>query len=157
MATSEIITFRILLSIGALAVLGFIGLGILYLIGPRATVEQEPVLSKEAVYEEDVLRGRQSDMLEGAPEELILLPATVKRGEAAIEGSIMNNADRAYVNVQVWFELYAADSTRIGAAVDTTGMVEPGDTWRFHATLPEDVLVAEVGSARIQAVPTVMD
>ena len=64
---------------------------------------------------------------------------TLKPAGNVVEGSVMNNTDQPYVNVQVAFDLLSADSTRLATVRDTASEVGPGGSWYFRAAYPPDV------------------
>jgi hypothetical protein len=117
-----------------IAFLAIIGLGVFYLVGPR-----EPVTSGE-----QTVTAESGNRLEGMAEELVLNRYQYDPSAQAIEGSVINNTQQPYVNVQVGFTLLGIDSTRIGTVRDTTSELKPGATWAFRTPVSTEAAVEYV-------------
>lgn len=54
-------------------------------------------------------------------------------GTTYIEGEIKNNTNKNYSYVQVTFNLYDANGSQLGTAVDNINNLEPNATWKYKA------------------------
>lgn len=129
----------------ALVLVGLIGIGVLYLAGPREDIDEDAAMrdpdsvrtSEEAVTLDTLRRG------------LVLSEYTLKPGGNVVEGSVMNNTDQPFVNVQVAFDLLSADSALLATTRDTASLLEPGGSWYFRAVYPPDVAPANARVADV--------
>ncbi len=124
------------------ALLALVGLGVFYLVGPRAEVDNpgDEVEREEIANAETETVGREyereAEVIDTLRGELNLLDHKLERSRDVVTGSVMNNTSNPFVNVQIAFDLLGADSTRLASARDTTSEIEPGNTWQFSANVP---------------------
>ncbi|HET6567267.1 MAG TPA: FxLYD domain-containing protein [Rhodothermales bacterium] len=76
--------------------------------------------------------------------DLVLVGYALDKQTDRISGSVMNNADEGYVNVQVAFNLYDSGGRMVGTARDSTSEVQPGDVWTFGISVPQQQGVSRV-------------
>lgn len=75
---------------------------------------------------------------------LVLVGYALDKQTDRISGSVMNNADEDYVNVQVAFNLYDSSGRMVGTARDSTSEVQSGDVWTFGISVPQQEGVTRV-------------
>ena len=161
MADAQKISTNIFIISLAVGMLAFVGLGIFFLIAPRqeldagddeagrtqaAQEEVEPGLETEGRLAprdgEEVLTGNEIRTLDTLRQGLVLTDYVMNSRAKVVEGSVMNNTTQPFVNVQVAFDLFDADSTRLASIRDTTSEVGPGESWSFSVAYPPEISAA---------------
>lgn len=142
MADTQRITVRLFLIVVGVALLGLIGLGVLYLAGPR----EQTVTSRENL-DSAVTTGAETQRMDTLRKGLRLVNHQLDQGREVVSGSVVNNSrQEAYVGVRIAFALLDANGKQVGSVSDTTSEVGPGETWRFNLAIPAGV---EAGQAEL--------
>lgn len=134
----------------AAGLLTFVGLGLWFLLAPPG----EPEVTTGEVLERAERAGAESEQVrDSLRRQLVLSRYDLERAPAIVSGTVVNNTDYPFVNVQVGFRLYDADSTRIGTVRDTAPIVEAGDVWNFSISLPPEQTAARAENYELQGEP----
>lgn len=139
MADTQRIAVRLFLIVMGVALLGLIGLGVLYLAGP-----QEQTVTSQENLDSAVTTGSEAQRMDTLREGLHLANHQLDQGRDVVSGSVVNNSRKeAYVGVRIAFSLLDAKGKQVGTVSDTTSEVGPGETWRFNLALPADVKASQ--------------
>lgn len=84
---------------------------------------------------------------------LAVLDYTILRGKEVITGTVLNNSDEPLVDIEIAFDLFYTDSSRVGTVAERTSELKPGDTWDFTIDLPADQFVAGAVPVSLNGTP----
>lgn len=144
MADAQRASVRIFFITVVLVLIGLVGLGIFYLASSGENI------GEGESEREDVMVNDEAETLERIDEgDLVLTEYTVERSAKVVEGSVLNNTNQPFVNVQVAFELLDADRALLAVVRDTASEVGPGESWYFRVSYPPDVSVAHADLAEL--------
>lgn len=138
----------------ALALLGFVGLGVMYLFGPGEPIdsdrENEEQLVDDSPVREELATGEEAYTLDAAREGLTLLNHELEPNLRVLTGSVMNNTSAVFAHVQIGFDLYDATDEKVASVGDSLSLMEPGQVWEFGLEVPpqENVARAELAFLR---------
>lgn len=141
MADRDTNTFRVLAAVVGVFVVLIVGYAVFTLVGPRDTVDPQDAADRIPTHDDATL-----EEFEGR------LDVAEYRYDAAarrIEGSVVNETDYPFVNVQVEFIVLDLAGDSLTAARDTTSEVAPRETWQFAITIPDGEAVSDVRPVRV--------
>ena len=146
MADAQKASINVFFVTAALVLVGLIGIGVLYLSGPRENIDEGETTPDSTG---GIRTSDEAATLDTLRQGLVLSEYTLKPAGNVVEGSVMNNTNQPFVNVQVAFDLLSADSTLLATTRDTASEVGPGGSWYFRAVYPPDVAPASARNAEV--------
>jgi len=132
--------FAILMGIMLIVILAY---GLMTLFAPRDSVD--PTSDDRAQRMDDSIRVDTT-----LTTDLRLVEYEFDSASRQLQGSVMNDSERWYVNVQVEFVYLDVDGDSAGVVRDTTRELAAGETWHFDIYVDEDEGVGEVLPGRVQ-------
>src|SRR5690625_4018046 len=119
--------------------------GLMTLVAPRASVD--PDSNERTQRMDDSIRIDTTVAPDLRPVEYEFASASRQ-----LQGSVMNDSERWYGNVQVEFVYLDVDGDSAGVVRDTTRELAAGETWHFDIYVDEDEGVGEVLPGRVQEI-----
>lgn len=144
MAQRDRKTYYLFATLMGIMLIVIVGYGVTTFISPRDSADQTADERAERPTAQTLT------LDESSPSDLRILEYAFDPASRQLQGSVMNDSERWYVNIQVEFVYLDVDGDSAGTVRDTTRELAAGETWRFDIFIDEADGVGEVLPGRVQ-------